>query len=631
MYAILHTDIEPLSSVRSSVSEELSKVVEKALAKDVADRYSQIDELLTDLQSTRGLSRTILSKSIERDRHAVGRDKELKVLDETLNQVLSGSARLITVVGEAGIGKTTVVEEYLTRVAKSGIPVRIVNGQCSERLAGTEAYLPFFDVMAHLLQSDQDGSIIKLMREKAPWWYVQVASLSPDDPSNHRILEQARHTTQEQLKRELAIFLQDASRKTPLIIFIEDLHWADVSTTDMIAFLGGRFDDLRVLFIGTYRPVEMQLMDHPFLQIKPDLVSRGQCREVALDFLTMDNIAEYLALEYSDNSFPSELAEQIHKKTEGSPLFMADLISDLHDRGVIVKAGERWELSDSFDNIQLELPDSVMAMIERKIGRLGDADKRLMEVASIQGYEFDSAVLATVLEQDEEDVEERLQKLERDYRFVETSGEDEFPDRTMTIKYRFVHVLYQNELFNALTRTKRVRISRAVAETIEKFHSDKLSLVASGLARLFETARLFEKAVTYYGLAAEHAEGVFAFNESVTLVRRGLELLKSLPESKERDRKEIELYVRLGSSLTSIRGYSDQEVVDTYIHIQDLTEKVDAGLNVDLSLWGLHSYYLTQMEMEQAVDLCTKFIEKGAAYQGADATFCVEWTFGCNL
>lgn len=243
------------------------------------------------------------------------------------------------------------------------------------------------------------------------------------------------------MKRELASFLQAVAESQPLVIFFDDLHWADVSTIDLLSFLAGKFDVLRVLIVTTYRPSDMLLAKHPFLQIKPDLQARGCCRELSLEFLTEAEIADYLTLEFPRHAFPADFARLIHAKTEGSPLFMADLVRYLRDRGVIAQSSGSWKLEQALPDIERELPESVRGMIERKIAQLSEDDRKLLTAASVQGYEFDSAVVARALNLDADAVEERLEKLERIFAFVKLVDEAEFPNRSLTLKYRFVHVL----------------------------------------------------------------------------------------------------------------------------------------------------------------------------------------------
>ncbi|RIK71195.1 hypothetical protein DCC62_22095 [candidate division KSB1 bacterium] len=617
IYCILNVDPKPITSLQDAGVDGLQLVLDKALAKRPEDRYQEMEEVLTNLRALTGETKTgPIMRAAER--HIVGREKELAELQKSLEHAYSGQSLLIGVGGEPGIGKTTLVEQFLDEVTISGRSCLIAQGQCSERLAGTEAYLPFLQVLESLLQKEADIPVANLMREKAPWWYVQVASLSSDDPANTGLLADVRNATQERVKRELAAFLQEISRKRPLVLSFEDLHWADISSIDMLAYLAAQFDAMRLLIVATYRPEELQLTKHPFLQIKPDLLSRGRCREIALGFLPQQEIEHFLKLEFPENTFPKTFARLIHDKTEGSPLFMVDLLQDLKNRNVIVEEDDRWQLVQSVEEIDLGLPDSVKGMIERKIKQLGEDDHRLMVAASVQGFEFDSAVVGKVLEMDEEEVEERLQKLEQDHRFVQFTEEDEFPDRTLTLRYRFVHALYQNELYSSLTRTRRARLSRTAAETLESYYGEKSGKAAAELASLFETARDFEKAVDYLHEAAKQAVGVFAYREAIAQTNRGLDILKTLPESQNRDKRELGLQMTLGSSATAVYGYADKGVRNTYLRIRELIDEGDATREVILSTFGLHSFYLSTLDMQGALDLCHWYL--GLADSNEDKT-----------
>ena len=118
------------------------------------------------------------------------------------------------------------------------------------------------------------------MKQIAPTWYAQVMPLAGDSEESARLLNEVKAASQERMKRELASFLTAVAESQPLVIFFDDLHWADVSTIDLLSFLAGKFDGLRVLIVVTYRPSDMLLAKHPFLQIKPDLQARGVCREL---------------------------------------------------------------------------------------------------------------------------------------------------------------------------------------------------------------------------------------------------------------------------------------------------------------------------------------------------------------
>src|SRR5262249_2447198 len=156
---------------------------------------------------------------------------------------------------------------------------------------------------------------------------------------------------------------------------------------------------------------------------KLELQGRGVCREIALPFLSRDNLVHYLSLAFAGHQFPEELADVLHARTEGNPLFMVDLLRYLRDRGVIVQDQGRWELVRAVPALQQELPESVRGMIQRKVDQLSTTDRHLLMAASVEGPEFDSAVVAQLLGREAADVEERLDVLERVHCLVRLVGE----------------------------------------------------------------------------------------------------------------------------------------------------------------------------------------------------------------
>jgi serine/threonine protein kinase len=467
--AILEKDPPPVTDVNPDIPAALEAIVWKALQKDMQARYQTAGELIGDLRSVRrreGVEETVihsgatsppLSGAPSLRRHTVGRERERADLRAGFELVLAGRGLLLCVAGEPGIGKTTLVEDFLAELA-AGRKCTIARGRCSERLAGTEAYLPLLEALESLLCGTNPG-LRGLLKQIAPTWYAQAVSPSGSDEKSTRLLNEVRAASQERMKRELGSFLQEVGRQAPLVLFFDDLHWADVSTIDMLSFLAGRFDALNVLIVVTYRPSDLLLQKHAFLQIRPDLQARGLCRELAPGFLSQAEIAQYLALEFPSHCFPADFPRMIHLKTEGGPLFMVDLVRYLRDRGVIAKAGDEWTLAQAFPEIEHDLPESMRGMIERKIAQLVEEDRRLLLAASVQGYEFDSAVIAQVLNIEVDEVEERLERLEQVYRFVRLVEERQVPDRTVTLRYRFVHGLYQNALYNSLRPTRKVTLS----------------------------------------------------------------------------------------------------------------------------------------------------------------------------
>ena len=265
---------------------------------------------------------------------------------------------MVTVAGEAGIGKTTVVEDFL-RTASRRPSVQIAGrGRCSERLAGTEAYLPVLEALADLISRHPADSLIRLVKTLAPTWYDQLKPGTAGGTSDSRQLPIVKAASPERFKLELATLLQEVSRHDTTIMFFDDLHWADVSTVDLLSYLATRFDSMRLLIVATYRPTEL-LSPHPFASVRLELQGRNLCREIPLPFLERQDVDAYLTREFPDHHFPLELSALVHRRTEGSPLFMVDLIRELRERGVLTEADGQWTATQSMASIEQEMPGSI--------------------------------------------------------------------------------------------------------------------------------------------------------------------------------------------------------------------------------------------------------------------------------
>jgi len=359
--------------------------------------------------------------------HSVGRERERAELASAFASAAGGRGVMACVAGEPGIGKTTLVQDFLSGLQVSGKSFDLAIGRCSQRLAGEEAYLPFLEALDNLLR--YDTGLTRKLRELAPSWYVQLFPLSEKDPSDALLQEYVRNATQERVKREFTAFVCEITRQNPLVLFFDDVHWTDPSTVDLLAHLATKFDSTKILVIVTYRPSELQLLKHPFVGVKRDLHARFLCRGIEVEFLSGEDVERYIGLEFLGNCFPREFAELIHSRTEGNPLFMVDLLRYLRDRKVVVKANgdQQWRLAQSLPDLSRVIPQSVGSVIERKIEQLSDRDREVLTAAAVQGYECDSAAVARALEADNTEIEEILDRLERVHGFVKRVGEDELP------------------------------------------------------------------------------------------------------------------------------------------------------------------------------------------------------------
>jgi hypothetical protein len=316
------------------------------------------------------------------ERLIVGRQRELNDLRSAFESAAAGHGRLICVAGEPGIGKTTVVEVFLRELVTSGAGCYVARGRCSERLAGSEAYLPMLEALESLARS-ADESLNGVMTAVAPTWYAQIAPLTQVHAAGLTATK-SQVASQQRLKRELVALLEELTRLQPVVIFLDDLHWADASTVDVLAYAMSRCASRRILIVAAYRPTELIAADHPFQRVRLELQGHGICRDIPIDFLTREDVDRYLGLQFPEHLFPAELSRRLHERTEGNPLFMADLVRFLRDRGVLAEHEGRWVIVGQLPEAERQLPQSVRSMVDKKISELDDADRRLLTAGSVQ-------------------------------------------------------------------------------------------------------------------------------------------------------------------------------------------------------------------------------------------------------
>ena len=547
-------------------------------------------------------------------RHTVGRVEERAQLEATYLGLSRGRGLLVGVAADAGVGKTTFVEEFLTEVGDQAC--FIARGCCSERLSGSDAYLPFLEAIDDLLHGPDGPSVARVAKAMAPSWYLQVVPAADESSSGERLLAE-RATSQERMKMEIASLFRELVRLKPLVLFFEDLHWADASTVDLLSYLASRLDAMPVLMLVTFRPTELHIARHPFLQIKSNLQAHGIYREMELGLLSRADVEGYLALEFPEHRFPASVCELVYARTEGNALFMCDLVQYLRDRGLIGERDGVWQLLRPIGDLGIKLPDNVQGMIQHKIDQVPEDDRQLLQAASVQGYEFDSAVLAQFTKRDSSSVEERLEALERMHGLIRSVGEFDLPDRSLNVRYQFAHVLYQNVLYESLRPTRRAAMSAALARTLLSCYGEQHATIASQVAQLFEVARDYEAAARYFLLAAQNALRVFAHEEVALLARHGLALLGEVPQSRERATSTISLQFMLASAVTGRLGFSDPETRAAFDRLHELTQQTGNEPECLPALVGMFFYDLVRANLDLARRTAEQLVQ--VAETGRDA------------
>jgi DNA-binding SARP family transcriptional activator/predicted ATPase len=532
----------------------------------------------------------------------VGRVRERAALWEMWERAAAGRGSLTCVSGEPGIGKTTLVEKVLADIARdAGAPI-VAHGRCSERLAGTDAYLPLLDALDTLLRGSHGLRVARIMKELAPTWYVSVTHSTPEQLAGERALLGTQATSRGRMMRELGSFVDELCRVAPVVFFFDDVHWSDASTIDALSYLATRISEQRLGIIVAIRPAELQLANHPFVRVKFDMQSRGVCRETALDFLSVHDVAEFVDRELPQHALPADFAAMIHARTEGSPLFMTDLVRYLRTEGTVSNADGAWRLTAPVPDIARSLPESIRAMIQRKTEQISSDDRSLLAEASVQGNEFDTTILAAVARIDVAKVEERLESLDRVHGFVRRFADRTLPNGAVSVRYRFVHVLYQNALVTSLSPSRRARLSAQTADALLAAYGDASSEIAVGLAQLFEAARDASRAVDHLVIAAESALRIFAHHEAVVLARRGLSLLSHF-SADERAEREMRLLTTLGVALGAIHGMAAAEVGEIHHRAYAIWKRLGARPSLFAVAGSLWTYHAVAANLDVAMSL----------------------------
>lgn len=530
----------------------------------------------------------------------VGREKEKAELEQCLSSARAGRGLLVCVSGEAGIGKTTFIRSFLHEHTDKDCFVG--RGKCSERLAGTGAYLPILEALDSLTRSGTDPDMVHLLRHTAPSWYVQVFPQADDAAS---ISARTAGSSLERMKRELTLFLNEVSEIRPVILFFDDVHWSDVSSVDIWTYLCDRCQSMRILIMVSYRPELLLPAEHVFVALKNALQAHGICRGIRLNLLSCHDVATYVDRTFPSHRFPREFVRFLHLRTEGNPLFMVSLLSHLRRQEAILPDADSgcWAVRKALSAIAGDIPESLLGLIDLRIRLLGEENRRLLVGAAIQGHDFDSAVVARALGMDQSIVEEQLDRLDKLHEFIRRLCSPEASGQHQTQRYEFVHVLYLGTLRETLGPSRRATLCGAVAKAILEVHGAGDMALAARLASLLETARDFPGAARHFLAAAEHASQVSADTEALTLARKGLEALGEIPESTERSRTELGCQMVVAAALTRTRGFGDLGVRECYRRAHDLSLSLDDESLTCRSLLGLASYWLTTSHLDKAVEI----------------------------
>jgi DNA-binding winged helix-turn-helix (wHTH) protein/tetratricopeptide (TPR) repeat protein len=594
----------------------------------------------------------------------VGREPDLRQLHQWLEHALTGGRQIVFVTGEPGIGKTALVEAFLFGVRSHGAvgvqereesptakgktqkskiaasspvphtqhptPLFIAHGQCIEHYGAGEAFLPLLEALGRLCRAPEGKRIIKLLEQYAPTWLVQMPGVLP--AARHDALQRLVHgTSRERMLRELAEAFERLTSERPVVLRLEDLHWSDYSTLDWLASVARRQEPARLLIIGTYRPVEVLSNGHPLRAVVQELQAHQQCHILPLPLLDENAITDYLATRLSDSSLAHDgerpdaealngslrqLAQVVHQRTEGNPLFMVNVVDHLLSQGSVETSGSDAPrlspLRQRVEELAVRTPDTITQMIGRQIDRLAAEEQQILTLASIAGVEFATAAIDAGASSTVSDIEAICARLSRREQFIRATGVSEWPDGTVTTRYSFLHALYQEAFYDRVPAGLRSTWHRRMGERLESAYSTRVHEVAAELAVHFERGRDIERAVRYHQHAAQTALRRSANREAIDHLTKGLSLLTSQATRPEQVRQELGLQTMLGVALVAAKGFAAPEVEQTYARARTLCEQAGESKELFTVLRGLRYFYMVRGDTDVARELGERLLRLAA-------------------
>ncbi|HEU4743392.1 MAG TPA: tetratricopeptide repeat protein [Meiothermus sp.] len=504
----------------------------------------------------------------------VGCERELARLESLLGQALAGRGQVAFVCGEAGSGKTALVSAFTAVAMRQSEEMIVAVGGCSAQGRVADPYLPFREVLATLAGAagehgpqpqsagrlgrllvhsaqvlvevgpDLIGTLIpgstllakigKVAIQKAGWMdQLERLVQKKRDPlgAAQVAMEQGR------ILEQYANVLKAMAAEHPLLLVIEDLHWADEASLGLFFHLSRRIETSRILLIGTYRPDEIEAAGderHPLQKVLAEVKRYAGDVWVDLGQTPEPEKAAFVQrlLDSEPNRLSDDFREQMYRHTGGHPLFTVELLRSMRERGELLQDAEGcWTVGAALD--WDTLPARVEGVIEERIGRLSETEREILDVASVQGQVFTAEVVGQIVQmQMRRLLKELSQELERQYRLVHEVGELK-AGRSLLAAYRFAHVLFQRYLYDALGLAEKRLLHREVAQVLEELYAEQTDSISAQLAWHYDQAGGGENAAKYLVRSGELANAQGAPQAARQFFDRALEILKPPGEALE--------------------------------------------------------------------------------------------------
>jgi len=533
----------------------------------------------------------------------VGREQEVGLLLERWEQAKSGQGQVVLFTGDAGIGKSRLVQMLKEHVANEPH----IRWECrSSPYFENTALFPVTDLFQRLLQfQDGDTSDEKLgklehalsqyrlpLEESVPLFAPLLSLSISEDRYPPLALSPQRHR-QKMLETIVAI-MQEHAVQHPLLFIVEDLHWTDPSTLELLNLVMEQIPTTSILTVLTCRPT-----------FQPSWSHRSYLTEITVNRLSQTQVEQIVTRMTDGKTFPQEVLQQIIAKTDGVPLFIEELTKAILESGHLKEADGHYELVGSLSTfaIPATLQDSLMARLDRLV-----TAKAVAQYASVIGRQFSYELLQAVSQVDEVMLQHELGRLVE----AEIVYQRGVPPQA---SYIFKHALIRDAAYESLLKSTRQGYHQRIAHILEEQFPETAEAQPELLAYHYTEAGLTEKAVHYWYHAGQRAIERSAHLEAISHLRTGLALLQTLPETPERARKELASQTSLGQAFMAVCGYAAEEVEHVYLRARELSQEVGDTAEHVRALLGLHAVFFVRANHEVVTALTGEILPLAQAVQ----------------
>jgi predicted ATPase len=595
----------------------------------------------------------------------VDRHPELALLDRHLEQAMDCHGHVVFVTGDAGMGKTALIQEFCRRAQEVHEDLVVAGGRCLSHRGVGDPFLPFRDMLAQLtgdLEASWTAGELTRNHAQRLWnlfpplvetlvthgpdligSFVSTRALAdrvtllpgiwPQLATAAESFHGDKHVGQTTGPSQAALFdqwtrvMSATAKAQPLLLWLDDLQWGDLDSIALLFHLGQRLSGSRVLIVAAYRPEEVALgrngRRHPLEKVIHEMLQRAGA--AVLDLSQSDGRSFIDAyLDTQPNRLSQQFRDTLFRHSGGHPLFTTELVGSLQERGDLVPdARGGW-----MEGPQLDwdiFPARVEATIAERVARLPLALRPTLAVAAVQGEHFSAEVLADVLGFDVRHVMEVLSGvLDRQHHLVIAHGIQRVNGRRLAI-YRFRHNLFQKYVYECLDTVERSRRHEDVAEALTRLHEQASGNVAAIAARLgwhYRQAGVIDKAISSLVLAGKEAIRLSAYDEAMASFTEGLSLLAQLPSGPATKVQELNLLMGLGAVRAMTLGDADRDTERTFMRARHVCRQVgDTRRQYHVS-WRLWHCNFQRGNLHKALQLGQSCLE--LAQREADPALLVE-------